>query len=70
MRRHRGCTNSCNKNTRHKQELGVNALTPRSTCASSDLTVHSWNGQRPPPSVVGDETLVEETLETDSERGD
>ncbi|MQL78470.1 hypothetical protein Taro_010896 [Colocasia esculenta] len=64
-------------------------LTPRSRCASSDLAVHSWNGQRPPPSsseqnsklfcpsiclisicVVGDETLVEETLETDSERGD
>ncbi|MQL84910.1 hypothetical protein Taro_017416 [Colocasia esculenta] len=51
-------------------ELGVNAFTPSSRCASSDLAVHFWNGQRPPPSVVGDESLVEETLETDSERGD
>ncbi|MQM01485.1 hypothetical protein Taro_034242, partial [Colocasia esculenta] len=32
------------------QELGVNALTPSSRCASSDLAVHFWNGQRPPPS--------------------
>ncbi|MQL87681.1 hypothetical protein Taro_020221 [Colocasia esculenta] len=31
-------------------ELGVNALTPSSRCASSDLAVHFWNGQRPPPS--------------------
>ncbi|MQM09868.1 hypothetical protein Taro_042749 [Colocasia esculenta] len=35
---------------RLRQELGVNALTPRSRCASNDLVVHSWNGQRPPPS--------------------
>ncbi|MQL88948.1 hypothetical protein Taro_021515, partial [Colocasia esculenta] len=71
------------------QELGVNALTPSSKCASSDLAVHFWNGQRPPPSsseqnnklfcpsmwiisicVVGDDTLAEEALETDSKRGD
>ncbi|MQL91261.1 hypothetical protein Taro_023863 [Colocasia esculenta] len=32
------------------QELGVNALTPSSWCTSSDLAVHFWNGQRPPPS--------------------
>ncbi|MQM14220.1 hypothetical protein Taro_047152, partial [Colocasia esculenta] len=30
--------------SRPPQELGVNALTPRSRCASSDLAVHSWNG--------------------------
>ncbi|MQM14650.1 hypothetical protein Taro_047584 [Colocasia esculenta] len=36
--------------THNVPELGVNALTPRSRCASNDLAVHSWNGQRPPPS--------------------
>ncbi|MQL89293.1 hypothetical protein Taro_021857, partial [Colocasia esculenta] len=55
----------------HRQELGVNALAAKiSSLRPAILPSNPLNGQRLPLSLVGDFTPLEETVESDSERGE